>query len=176
MDRQIDRLGDYLDAFRVEFEKFFAGARATPPEELRETIRAALRRLRADPMTQLVDNFRIAQIEARFNSFSELYNRRLREREEGRPAVRPVPASAAEPDPARGVVVDGAVADAAARALYEGLARDPGSAPGFDFDSFRRYLERQAQAIRSKTGCAGVRFRLATEGGRIKLKAKPIAG
>jgi hypothetical protein len=45
-----------------------------------------------------------------------------------------------------------------------------------DYQSFCRYLERQAEAIRARTGCSGVRFRLASEGGRIKLKAKPIAG
>ncbi len=174
--QRIDRLGEEIDAFRVEFEKFFAGVRQTPPEELRERIRGALRRLRNDPTTQLADNFRTAQLEARFNSFSELFNRRVREREEGRAPMRPPPAPAAEPDADRGVVVVGAVADAEARALYEGLARDPQSAASFDFASFRRYLERQAEAIRARTGCAGVRFRLASEGGRIKLKAKPVAG
>lgn len=174
--QQIDRIGDEIDAFRVEFEKFFAGARQTPPDELRERIRVGLRRLRADPTPQLADNFRIGQLEARFNSFSEMFNRRVREREEGRMPARPVVHPAAEPDAARGVVVDGPVADAAARALYEGLTRDPESAERFDYPTFRRYLERQAEAIRAKTGCSGVRFRLATEGGRIKLKAKPIAG
>lgn len=174
--QRIDRLGEEVDAFRVEFEKFFAGVRQTPPEELRERIRGALRRLRADPTTQLADNFRIGQLEARFNSYSELFNRRLREREEGRGPIRPAAAPAGEPDAARGVVVTGPVADAVARALYEGLARDPQSAASFDFGSFRRYLERQAEAIRARTGCTGVRFRLASEGGRIKLKAKPVAG
>jgi hypothetical protein len=174
--QRIDRLGEEIDAFRVEFEKFFAGVRQTPPEELREKIRGALRTLRSDPTTQLADNFRIAQLEARFNSFSELFNRRLRGREEGRGPARPAAAPAGEPDAERGVVVSGPVADAAARALFEGLARDPQSAASFDFQSFRRYLERQAETIRARTGCAGVRFRLASEGGRIKLKAKPIAG
>lgn len=171
----IDRLADRIDDFRVEFEKFFAGSRATPPEDLREHIRAALRRLRSDPANQLAENFRIGQLEARFNSFSELYNRRVREHEEGRSAVRPPP-PAAEPDPLRGVVVAGAVGADAARALYDALSRDPDAARRFDYDGFRRYLERQTAAIRDKTGCAGVRFRLATEGGRLKLKAKPIAG
>jgi hypothetical protein len=173
---QIDRVSEEIDAFRVEFEKFFAGARQTPPEELRERIRGLLRRLRADPTTQLADNFRIAQLEARFNSFSEMFNRRVREREEGRMSSRPAMRPPAEPDAARGVVVDGPVPDAAARALYEGLTRDPRSAERLDYQSFCRYLERQAEAIRARTGCSGVRFRLASEGGRIKLKAKPIAG
>jgi hypothetical protein len=173
--QHIDRLGEEIDAFRVEFEKFFAGTRQTPPEEARERIRGALRRLRTEPSTQLADNFRIAHLEARFNSYSELFNRRVREREEGRAPMRP-PAPPAAADAARGVVVTGAVADAAARVLFEGLARDPRSAVSFDLASFRRYLERQAEAIRARTGCTGVRFRLASEGGRVKLKAKPVTG
>lgn len=176
LEQHIERVGQQLDAFRVEFEKFFAGARQTPPEEMREGIRFDLRRLRSHPMTQLADNFRITQLEARFNSYSELFNRRVREREEGRRAVRPLPAAAADAAPADGVTVSGAVADADARLLYEGLARDRAHQPQFDFDSFRSYLQRQAEAIRAKTGCSEVRFRLAEEGGRIKLKAKPIGG
>jgi len=30
-------------------------------------------------------------------------------------------------------------------------------------------------AIREKTGCAAVQFRLATEDGKVKLKARPVA-
>lgn len=176
LDQHIERVGQQLDAFRVEYEKFFAGARQTPPEEMREDIRGHLRRLRSQPMVQLADNFRITQLEARFNSYSELFNRRVREREEGRRTFRPPPPAAAAADPGRGVTVAGPVGDADARVLYEGLARDAAHPPQFDLASFRTYLQRQADAIRAKTGCSEVRFRLAEEGGRIKLKAKPIGG
>jgi hypothetical protein len=181
LDQHIERVGRQLDALRVEFEKFFAGARQTPPEEMREGIRVDLRRLRTYPMTQLADSFRITQLEARFNSYSELFNRRLREREEGRRVVRPLPAasggSASDGSTSDyGVTVRGAVAADDAKALYDALARDRAHPPQFDLDSFRSYLQRQAEAIRAKTGCSEVRFRLAEEGGHIKLKAKPIGG
>lgn len=182
LDQHIERVGRELDALRVEFEKFFAGARQTPPEEMREGIRVDLRRLRTYPMTQLADSFRITQLEARFNSYSELFNRRVRDREEGRRTVRSLPAAAAGSALVdglaadHGVTVRGAVAADDARALYEALARDHAHPPQFDLDSFRSYLQRQTEAIRAKTGCSEVRFRLAEEGGRIKLKAKPIGG
>ncbi len=186
LDQHIERVGRELDALRVEFEKFFAGSRQTPPEEMREGIRVDLRRLRTYPMTQLADSFRITQLEARFNSYSELFNRRVREREEGRRTVRPHSAAAAghagdglAPSGLAadaGLTVRGAVAADDARALYDALARDRAHPPQFDLDSFRSYLQRQAEAIRAKTGCSEVRFRLADEGGRIKLKAKPIGG
>ena len=43
-----------------------------------------------------------------------------------------------------------------------------------DLDRFGAYLERQAEAIRSKTGCREIQFRVAVEDGKMKLKAKPI--
>jgi hypothetical protein len=176
LEQHIERVGQQLDAFRVEFEKFFAGARQTPPEEMRDGIRDHLRRLRSQPTTQLAESYRITQLEARFNSYSELFNRRVREREEGRRVGRPLNAGAQEAHGDPDVTIAGSVALDDARRLYEGLARDPAHPPQFDFDSFRSYLERQTEAIRAKTGCSGVRFRLAEEGGRIKLKAKPIDG
>jgi len=64
-------------------------------------------------------------------------------------------------------------------ALYHGLAGgdagDKREGPRFDLASFGSYLERQAAAIRVKTGCEEVQFRLAAEDGKLKLKARPLA-
>ena len=48
------------------------------------------------------------------------------------------------------------------------------SNPKMDLERFGAYLERQAESIRSKTGCREIQFRLAVEDGKMKLKAKPI--
>jgi len=65
-------------------------------------------------------------------------------------------------------------------ALYEQVtaAGAPGGGaegPRFDLASFGSYLQRQSAAIRAKTGCAEVQFRLAAEDGKLKLKARPLA-
>ena len=44
-----------------------------------------------------------------------------------------------------------------------------------DLGSFRAYLGKQVDAIRQKTGCSDVQFRLALEDGKLKLKARPLA-
>ena len=41
-------------------------------------------------------------------------------------------------------------------------------------DYFRAYIDRQAEAIRKKTGCAEIQFRIAVEEGKMKLKARPL--
>jgi hypothetical protein len=166
-----------------------------------------------------VDRFRLGDLEARLNSYTELFSRRLREREEGRPrgghaAAAPAlaaagaaaPGMAAGPgtaagfaaaaappaspryDPRAGVIFGRSPDPEAVAALFEGLtaagqggtAAGAGAAmaagPRFDVASFGSYLQRQAAAIRDKTGCDDVQFRLATEDGKLKLKARPVGG
>ena len=152
-----------------------------PPEELRGRVQAQLRNLRGlSTLTTAVDSFRLGDLEARFNSYNELFNRRLRDVEEGRQPGRP-PRAAAPPaprryDPAQGIVFGERVDPEAAEALYQGLAAAPGDAPRFDLDSFQTYLARQVAAIREQDR---LRARCSsgwpTEDGKVKLKARPVA-
>jgi hypothetical protein len=174
----LDQLGRDIQQLRVDFERFFSGALPFPPDELRARVQAQIRNLRNTNLTAPVDSFRLGDFEARFNSYNELFNRRLRDREEGRqPGLRHAPAAPAPRryDPAQGIVFGERIDPQAAEALYQGLAAVPGDAPRFDLDSFQTYLARQVSAIREKTGCTQVQFRLAAEDGKVKLKARPVA-
>jgi hypothetical protein len=172
-----DRLDRDIKQLRVDFERFFSGSLPFPPDELRARIQAQLRTLRGANLKTFADNFRLGDLEARFNTYNELLNRRLRDREEGRhPISRPVPMP--EPrrfDPEKGIVLGDRIDPAAVEALYQGLAAAPGEGgPRFDLDSFQTYLRRQVAAIREKTGCPQVQFRLVAEDGKLKLKARPV--
>jgi hypothetical protein len=174
---RVSRLEGLIEQFRIDAERYFNGALPIPPEEQRNRIQRELRELRtAASLHNAVDHFRLSGFEARFNSLSELYGRRLREREEGRGAA-PVPSVAEAPsrhDPARGIVI-GARPDAdAVEALWGGLARAGGA--GIELETFRTYISRQIDEIRAKTGAASVQFRVVSEDGKLKLKAKPVEG
>jgi hypothetical protein len=173
----LDHLGRDIHQLRVDFERFFSGALPFPPDELRGRIQAQLRHLRGMNLLTAVDNFRLGDLEARFNSYNELYNRRLRDIEEGRrPVTRPIPIAASPRyDPAAGIVFGDRLDPEGVEALYQGLAAAPGDSVRFDLDSFQTYLKRQVTAIREKTGCSQVQFRLAAEDGKVKLKARPVA-
>ena len=171
---EIDRLAKTLKVLQVEYEKFFNGALDIPPGEEHAKLSKAIRRLRGRKQMTSVDRFRLMQLESRFNSYSELFNRRLRHKEEvGRAAVQSKAENAAKATARNGVVVRDKLAPRDVEALYGELAsgNNQGS---FDLESFRVYLSRQAGEIRRKTGCREVRFRVVEEGGRTKLKAKPI--
>ncbi len=156
----------------MEYEKFFNGARETPPQDLRDEIRSEIRGLRNANLRGHADNWRLSQLEARFTSLSELFGRRLRRQEEGA-APQAVGAGTRRPDPSRGIVLGSELASDGVEALYAGLAAG-GDRPGFDLESFRAYLGRQVRSIRDRTGCTQVRFRLEPVGDKLKLKAKPL--
>ncbi|MEM7048747.1 MAG: MXAN_5187 C-terminal domain-containing protein [Acidobacteriota bacterium] len=171
IEGRLERINADLREFQIEFERFFRGQRVTPPDEIRQRIQAELRHVRQAPGKGVAENFMVAQAEARFNSYSELFNRRVRDLEMGGRKIRPKGATV---DVDRGVVFGERVEGQAVEALYRGLHRQ-GKDPRFDLDTFRSYLERQRDAIRKKTGCQNVQFRLSSENGHTKLKAKPVS-
>jgi len=168
------RLEAAVEQFRIDIERFFNGALLVPPEDLRSRIQRELREIRVGAAKGAVEQFRLGSLEARFNSLSELYGRRLREREEGRSAVAPraVP-EAPRHDVRRGVVLSSRLEADAVEALWQGLAA-AGGAARLELETFRGYLARQLDEIRTRTGSASVQFRVVREGGRLKLKAKPV--
>jgi hypothetical protein len=173
----LDQLARDIRQLQVDCERFFNGGLPVPPEELRNRLQAQIRNLRTLKNTSTLDNYRLGDLEARFNSYNELFNRRLRDREEGRhPGVHhTVQTERRRYDAREGVTLGGSFDPEAVEALYQGLASRPGDGPKFDLDSFEKYLARQVAALREKTGCDQVQFRLAEEDGKLKLKARPIS-
>ncbi len=171
----LDQIERDIQQLRIDFERFLSGALPFPPEDQRTRIQNLLKGLRNTTLRSAVEGFRLGVLEARFNSYNELFNRRVREREEGRRIAR---AATTPPpprfDPLRGIVIDGKVDPHAAEALYSALSAGSGGGPNFDLATFQTYLERQTAALRGKTGCAAVQFRLAEEDGKLKLKARPV--
>lgn len=173
---RMDRLERDLVQMRIHFERFFNGAPGVDfPDVERERTRIGheLRKLRNAKLSGVEETFRLAGLEARFASYSELFGRRVRRIEEGSAPVAAREEDRA-PDPHEGLVVGERVDDRALEALYRGLQTGAGAGPRFDLESFRTYLDRQLTTIRSKTGCERVVFRIAEEDGKLKLKARPL--
>ena len=172
-EREVQLLTRGIEQLRIDTLRFLAGDLHIPPEELKTDLAKRFRNLRAQGVHGVAENFRLGSLEARFNSQVDLYNRRMREREQGSAKAASKPES--PPDPMKGVTV-GKNGDAnAVEALYKGLYLSTGSRnPGMDLEKFRTYIDRQAEVVRSKTGADSIQFRIAVEDGKMKIKAKPI--
>jgi len=175
LDSKLAQLAEAVEQFRVDAERFFNGGLALPPEELRTRVQGMLRELRGVTLRAAADQYRLGSLEARFNSLSELFGRRLRDREEGRGAPAPRVAAPERPafDARAGIVLRDAGEAAAVEALWSGLAA-AGGGKRLELETFRGYVARQVAEIRAKTGAGAVQFRVVEEEGRLKLKAKPL--
>jgi hypothetical protein len=171
LGRKLNALERSIKSFQIAFQRFLAGDIPVPPLDQGDSIQNEFRRLRNVGLRGVAEQYRMGSLEARFNSYRELFTRRERERERGTPrATKEV-----RPSPTEGVVVGKKGHQQAAEILYQGLFMAQGSGnPGMDLERFRSYLGKQADTVRAKTGCADVHFRVAVEDGKMKLKARPI--
>ena len=139
------------------------------------------------------ERFRYQTLASRYATFNELWNKRLRAIEEGRPMgihgvyerrVAPPPVHAPPPPAAPANSGSGEVrvkdpgGDAAAvRSLFDRFLearKATGEAAPVKFESFQKIISQQAARILSEKGAQAVDFRLETKDGKVSLKAKPV--
>src|SRR6187200_787139 len=74
-----------LKQLEAEYNMFFAGRLPRPPWETRGRVAAMVKRLDRTHINNTGDRFRFNTLQTRFATFSDLWERGLRAREEGRP-------------------------------------------------------------------------------------------
>src|SRR5436190_9516434 len=134
----LDQLELMLRQLQIEWEKFFGGREKKPPNEMRGRVEAIVKRYANAEIRNNAERFRYQALSSRFNTFNELWNKRIRAIEEGRPvglhgraaagvappATAIPPAAAARAAPASGGGGEFRVRspekdESAVRALYE---------------------------------------------------------
>ena len=85
LERDLRRLKTDLRQLEIEYTMFFAGQHPWPPLESRVLVEAIIRRWDQVPIQGSTARFRYNTLLLRFRTFSDLWDRWLRSREEGRP-------------------------------------------------------------------------------------------
>jgi hypothetical protein len=185
-----------------EWERFFSGQERKAPFEAKQRLDRLIRRYIGVEIRNNVDRFRFQSLTARYNTLSDLWNRRLRAIEEGRPLssvqlkhVReaeeataakaepavPAPAgsrSTSPPGPVRAEVRLSTLRedDNGVRDLYEQFksARASVGEPEVRFESFKKLISQQRARLLDEKDAVAVDFRIAVQDGKVALKAKPV--
>jgi hypothetical protein len=183
---------------QIEWEKFFSGVEKRPPSDAKARLEAVIRRHASTDIRNNAVRFRYQSLSARYNTFAELWAKRLRALEEGRPVsprgVRLPPAAAsdalpalmdtgeARPRPASRPSGEYRVRNPSqeqgmVRSLFEQFLeerRKTGESASVRFDNFEKLIAQQASRILQDKGARAVDFRLETKDGKVSLKAKPV--
>ena len=195
-DDDLDQLENMFRQLQIEWEKFFGGVEKKAPVELRTRVEAIVKRYAYTEIRNNTERFRYQALASRYNTFNELWNKRMRAIEEGRPLglhgraaaiAAPAVARSAPPAASRAPAtpsgggefrVRSAEQDASAvRGLYEKFlqARQQAGEKGtVKFDNFQKLIGQQASKIMADKGAQAVDFRLETKEGKVSLKAKVV--
>ena len=182
----------------IEWGKFFGGIEKKPPTDLKARVETLVRKYAYAEMRNNTERFRYQTLTARYNTFNELWNKRLRAREEGRPLgvhglraeiLPPPPSTPAEspvspavpttaPSGSGEVRVRDARSDSdAVLELFQRFVsarQQAGESAPVKFESFQKVITQQAARILTEKGAQAVDFRLETKDGKVSLKAKPV--
>jgi hypothetical protein len=186
-----------------EWERFFCGQERKAPFEAKQRLDRLIRRYLGVEIRNNVERFRFQSLTARYNTLSDLWNRKLRAIEEGRPLsssqlkqVREAEADTAtatstpegqpadesingEPlAPPRSVVRLSTLRedDEGVKELYEQFraARVSAGQPEVKFESFRKLITQQRDRLLQEKDAVAVDFRIALQDGKVALRAKPV--
>jgi hypothetical protein len=195
IEQDLNQLEVMLRQLQIEWEKFFGRVEKKPPHELKAKVEGIIRRYAYEEMRNNNERFRYQSMAARYASFSELWNKRLRAFEEGRTvgvhghlppptAATPSPAAAGQARAAASGAGAGEIRvrnpdkdESAVRALYDQFLRarqQAGEKGTVKFDSFQKLIGQQASRIMADKGAQAVDFRLETKEGKVSLKAKVV--
>jgi hypothetical protein len=199
LEEELSALDNRIRKLRVQWDLFFTGNLPKPPCDARDELDKAIKRLGSLREMKLSQRFLYNNLLNRWNLFTELWNKRMQEREEGArtPAAairRKVAAATSAPAAGladtrplgsaaeKGLVARAAIRDAVdtsdeLKAFYRKFLdaqHEVGTRKPPSFEKFCKEIGKHLDAIRQKSSCERVDFRIYLLDNKISLKAKPL--
>jgi hypothetical protein len=85
VSEDLDLIDKLTRQLQVEWDKFFGGVEKRAPNELKGKLEALIRRYAYQEMSNNAERFRYQSLSTRYSTFAEMWSKRVRALEEGRP-------------------------------------------------------------------------------------------
>jgi hypothetical protein len=186
-DKDLNRLETELKRLEAEYNMFFAGRLPRPPWETRARVTALVKQYDRMPIQNTGHRFRFSTLQSRYAALTELWDRGLRAREEGRGGgsfgkQRPVIAAPDRERPENRVLHVAAFRDPMREMdklheLYDSLteARRELGQDSVPFERFSEIVRQQVHKM-AAADASEVAFRVAVKDGKVNLTAKKLRG
>jgi hypothetical protein len=188
VERSLQVFEAELRKLEAEYNMFFAGRLPRPPWESRTRVDQIVKRLDRMHIQNYATRFRFTTLQARYATLSELWDRGLRAREEGRPGPFALPArqkpQASKSDEPSGdrilhvaAFIDPLSEMEKLRELYDRLveARRSVGDDAVPFHRFAHLIKDQVRQLKRK-GSQEVAFRVAVKDGKVNFTARGLRG
>ena len=179
---ELNELDEAIAGLQVSYEKYFLGIDRRPPEQERKRVSTKAREMRSASVRNTALKFKINSLFAKLISFERMWDRTLREIEDGtykrdlfkaklhgkeRDEAPKRPAAAAPPE----------ISDDKLRRLYDTYltARQRCGEPtnGISFESVASRIRAQVPQLMEKHKAKNIEFKVVIKGGKAILKAVP---
>lgn len=185
LERELQALAAQLKKVEAEYTMYFSGRNGRPPIDSRAALDRAFKRFDRLPFDTPVARFQFTTLQARYSSFSDLWDRGVRAREEGRggPFVKAPPAAApvGSDELLHAAVFHDPLQEMdKLRELYEALMqarRDDGQA-AVPFHRFAGLIRDQVRTLQERHPGDEIRFLVTRHDGKVNLtaRAEKVAG
>ena len=178
LEQKIQMLERDLREQVKNWERFFSGGLRVPPEVERTRFAQRLRNLAEQTFQRRADQFRVEQLQHRFMSYSQNWERMLREREEGR--LPTGGGAASQPTHPHIEETNGPTVTSVDRAgrgslydRYVSAKRQLGLDVRMGRLEFEKQLEERREQLQKDLG-RQVQFEVRVEDGKVKLAARKV--
>ncbi len=184
-----------MKVLRAEYNQYLTGVLKAPPNFTVAFLRKQIRKYALIRGLKGVQRFQYFNLVAKFNTMMEFYNRRIRDKQEGKQLTygfvrtdpntennsqdSPDPEKRIEYVPDKGHIISNArKQNATMRHMYEKWVdfskQTRGSAPKIGFDKFQSMINSKTQQIKTNKDCRAVKFKIVLVDGTVKINAKTI--
>jgi uncharacterized protein YdcH (DUF465 family) len=200
LEEDLTRIEEGTFKLQKEWERFFSGQERKAPFESKQRLDRLIRRYIGVEIRNNIERFRFQSLTARYNTLSDMWNRKLRAIEEGRPMsstqlkqareladatgtqpptpLAPSARSTETQPPARNEIRLSTLRDdeQGVKDLYEQFrtARASVGESEVKYESFRKLITQQRTRLLDEKDAVAVDFRIAVQDGKVALKAKPV--
>jgi len=179
---ELNELDEGIQELHVLYEKYFLGIDRRPPEQERKRISQKAREMRTTAIGNTALKFKFNALFAKLISFERMWDRTLREIEEGtykRDVFKAKLRSQDRDDagPKRPAAPGPTISDANLRRLYDtylvARQRCGESTVGLSFDSMASRIRSQVPELMQRHKAKNIEFKVVIKGGKAILKAVP---
>jgi len=179
VDEEFNKLDDDIRRLKIEYEVYFSGGTPRPPHDTLYRVETTIKRYTADQSKlSFGKRLRFTNLVQKYAVNSQLWRRKLQEKEEGRSLV------GAQKRPAELPAEDGTVrvvcsdpdmekekVDHLLQAMQEARKQAGESVGPLDAAAFHKFIREKTKQVKDALGCEKVQFSVSIEGGKVKFKA-----
>jgi hypothetical protein len=177
VEEELNSLDDNIRRLKIEYEAFFNGGAPRPPHETLFRVETMIKKYGDASRLSFGQRFKFNQLVQKFAVNSDLWRKKLKEKEEGR--GRFGKRREVEEKPSDGIVrvvcsdptAEKEKVEQLLKAVVEAKRTVGESVENIDPAAFAKFVGDKTKQIRESLNCEKVQFSVSVEDGKVKLKA-----